>query len=898
MKPKSIRRLHARVLVGLLVCSGLPVAAGEDGEPSIEVQTGGEVRRRAYRTARVTGEPPAIDGDINDPVWDNVEWSSDFVQRDPSDGEPPTLQTRFKVVFDDEALYFAFKLDDDPEEVSPVLSRRDSFPGDWVEVNIDSYGDDRTAFSFTISASGTRSDELISNDGGNWDASFNPVWTGKAKLTEDGWAAETRIPLSQLRFSGDAEQTWGLQVMRRLFRHQERSTWQHIPKDSSGWVSQFGDLRGLDNLKPARRMEFLPYMVARAESYEKEAGNPFRTGNEAGVEVGIDGKIGITNNLTLDFTFNPDFGQVEADPSEVNLSNFESFFEEQRPFFVEGKQILDLSLAPAITGGSFTDDTLFYSRRVGISSGYRPNLPTNAYFESPDATTILGAVKLSGKTASGLSIGILDSVTDKETGHTYFDGNRASVTVEPLTNYFVGRLQQDFRGGDTQIGGMVTAVNREIEDNHLEFLREESYAGGFDFSTYFKDRNYRLEANLLGSTIRGSQESIALAQTSSARYFQRPDNESASFDPTRTSLSGHSGSVRLTRTNNHALMFQSGVAWRSPGFEINDLGFMRSADQINQFTWVGYSKRNPFSIFDRWQLNGNQWLDWDSSGNFLGYRWNVNTNAQFKNKFSAGMGLTRRAEFTSNTELRGGPSSIWPGNWGGHVWGETDSRKKVYGNIGGSLQEGDENSGSYKEMWGGVTYRPSNALRFSVRPSLSHNQREMQYVTTRDLEDDRFVYGSLDQETFALTLRVDYSITPDLTIQLYGAPFVSVGRYDTFKRITDPHANSYRDRFATFDDGQIAYNPETGFYSVDENGDGTGDYSFHNPDFDLRDFNSNLVVRWEFRPGSTLYFVWAQVRNSSERISPNLGIPDDLSNLFSATADDVLLIKFGKWFNP
>lgn len=881
------------LIVTLLILAPLAAVADQNEAPPETVE------RRVYQTRRVGGEPPAIDGVLNDRVWETVEWSSDFVQREPADGEPPEQQTRFKVLYDDEALYFAFHLLDDPELVSPILARRDSFPGDWVEVNIDSYGDKRTAFSFTISLSGTRGDELISNDGNDWDTSWNPVWTGKAKATETGWTAETRIPLSQLRFSGDAEQTWGLQVMRRLFRLQERSTWQHIPKDSSGWVSQFGELRGLDDLRPARRMEFLPYGVIRGESYEKEEGNPFRTGSNNEMEVGLDGKIGITNNLTLDFTFNPDFGQVEADPSEVNLTAFETFFEERRPFFVEGKQILDLRLAPAITGGSFARDTLFYSRRIGIGSGYSPDLPDGAFFEAPDATTILGAIKLSGKTASGMSIGLLNSVTAEETGSTFVDGQRGQVTVEPLTNYFVGRLQQDYRDGETQLGGMVTAVNRKIEDDHLEFMREEAYAGGVDFSTYFKDRDYKFEANLLGSMIRGSEEAIEEAQTSSARYFQRPDNDAANFDPTRTSLAGHSGSARLMRTSNSELMFQSGVAWRSPGFEINDLGFMRNADQINQFTWVGYSKRDPFLIFDRWQLNGNQWLDWDFGGNFLGYRWNVNTNAQFKNKIHAGMGVTRRGEFTSNTELRGGPASLWPGDWSYNLWVGTDSRKKVYGSFGGYLKDQDDDAGSFEEIWASLSFRPSNALRLSMSPSLSKNRPEMQYVGTEAFgEEDRYLFSSLDQETFALTLRIDYSITPDLTIQFYGAPFVSVGRYTSFKRITDPKAGSFQNRFSTFGADQIVFDPDEGTYAVDENGDGVADYNFGDPDFDLRDFNSNLVVRWEYRPGSTVYLVWAQSRFSSERIGADLGIGDDLNNLFASRAENVLLLKFGKWFNP
>lgn len=671
-----------------------------------------DVEKRAYETARIIGAAPVVDGVLDDPVWDSVEWSGDFVQREPTDGIAPSFQTRFKVVYDDDALYFAFQLDDDPALVTKQLARRDWFPGDWIEVNIDSLQDRRTAFSFSFSLSGTRGDEFISNDGENWDSSWDPVWGGAAVVNGEGWTAETRIPLSQLRFSAAADQAWGLQVTRRLYRLEERSSWQRIPKDREGWVSNFGELRGLRNLQPKRRIELLPYVVASTERFEAEPGNPFRDGEANELDGGIDGKIGLTNNLTIDFTINPDFGQVEADPSQVNLTAFETFFSERRPFFVEGKNILELPVAPAITGGSFTSDRLFYSRRIGRRPAHRPERPDGAFADVPRNTSILGAFKLSGKTASGLSIGLLESYTPKEQASIELDGERSRLTVEPPTNYFVGRVQQDLRDGDVLVGGMLTAVNRDLEP-HLSQLRDSAYTGGLDFSTYFHDRDYRLEAAIFTSEIRGSAESILRAQESSARYYQRPDTDGPTLDPTRTSLSGHAGSVRFERTGNSDLRFQTGVAWRSPGFEINDLGFMRSADEINQFTWVGWRKQDPFSIFDRLAVNGNQWLDWDYAGNFLGARYNVNSNAQFKNKYSAGFGINREDARVSNTALRGGPSSEWPGNWNGSFWVNTDQRKKVSSNFGAWAARGDEASRDDHEVWAGIVYRPTDALRLS-----------------------------------------------------------------------------------------------------------------------------------------------------------------------------------------
>ena len=328
----------------------------------------GEIPKKVYESRRAA-EAPVLDGHLDDQVWETVEWTGDFIQREPAEGLEPSQQTRFKVLYDDDAVYFGFHLHDDPEQVSRQLARRDRFPGDWIEVNIDSYFDRRTAFSFTLSCSGTQSDELVSNDGGRWDTNWNPVWNGAAQLHAEGWTAEMRIPLSQLRFSAAPEQTWGLQVNRRVYRLEERSAWQRIPKDRSGWVSNFGELRGLKNLQPKRRIELVPYVVASSESFPAEADNPFRNGSASEIDGGIDGKIGVTNNLTIDFTVNPDFGQVEADPSQVNLTAFETFFDEKRPFFIEGNNIFDLRLAPAITGGSFVRDRLFYSRRIGRQPG-------------------------------------------------------------------------------------------------------------------------------------------------------------------------------------------------------------------------------------------------------------------------------------------------------------------------------------------------------------------------------------------------------------------------------------------------------------------------------------------------------------------------------------------------
>ena len=871
------------------LAASVPAAAADDETP--------EIQKRSYQTHR-TPTPPRLDGKLGDAAWQLVEWSGDFVQYEPAEGKPPERQTAFKLVYDDEALYFAFRAFDDPSEVRSLLARRDRFPGDWIEVNIDSYFDRRTAFSFTLSLSGTRSDEFISNDGRVWDTNWNPVWEGATQVDDEGWTAETRIPLSQLRFSGDEQQVWGLQVMRRLFRKEERSTWQYIPKGSSGWVSRFGEIHGITGLEAKRRVELLPYGVAKAERFEAEPGNPFRDGSDQSLTAGLDGKIGVTSNLTLDFTLNPDFGQVEADPSEVNLTEFETFFGERRPFFIEGADIFDLPLAPAITGGSFVRDRLFYSRRIGGAPPHTPDLLDDEFADTPSSTSILGAFKMSGKTAGGLSVGVLDSVTQRERAHVDHLGERRRVTVAPLTNYFVGRLQQDLGGPDSQVGLMMSAVNRDLNEAHLDFLPRQAYAGGLDFSHYFGDRTYRLEGNLIGSYLQGSTTAIDEAQTSSARYFQRPDNDYVTYDPTRTSLAGHAGSARLTRsTSKSPFSFQTGVAWRSPGFEINDAGFMRRADEVNQFTWVAWQFRNPFSIFRRAQINANQWLDWDFGGNLLTVRANTNSHVTFRNNYRMGGGVTWAGERLSNTELRGGPASRWPGGWFYDIYAGTDSRRSLYGTLEHWGDNGDQGSERQRGYFLQLTYRPTNALTLALNPWIEQRRSEMQYIETSSYEgEDRFLFGGIDQDTFSLTVRFDLAITPNLTLQYYGAPFVSSGSYKAIKRITDPQAAAYRDRFALYDDDQIRLDAEAGVYEVDENRDGEVDYRFDRPDFDFRDFNSTMVLRWEYRPGSELYVVWSQAR-SEELLRPGpLRVGDAYRRLFEAPPHDIFLVKFSKRF--
>lgn len=853
--------------------------------------------KKVYNTSRAVAAP-VIDGVDDDEGWKTVEWGDDFIQIEPQENMPPSQKTAFKILYDDNNLYvFIRAFDDEPDKISRIISRRDNFSGDRVTLLVDSYFDKQTAFAFTAMASGSKGDETVTMDGNYWDSGWNPVWYLATSTDEKGWSAEMRIPLSQLRFGKKEIQTWGLQISRNIYRLEERSTWQFIPKGSPGTIHLYGELTGIKDIKPVRNVEILPYAVARTERFEKVGENPFLDGKDSGISAGLDGKIGITNDLTIDFTINPDFGQVEADPSEVNITAFETYFSEQRPFFIEGKNIYEFEPNQTITISKFGGENLFYSRRIGRPPQYYPSLSPGEYADIPEATTILGSAKLSGKTRNGLAIGILESVTSEEKALIDNLGQRRKETVEPLTNYFVARLQKDFNKGETVVGGIITAVNREINNPSLDFLPVSSYTGGLNFQHNWNERTWYVAGNAEFSTISGSENSIIALQRSSARYYQRPDAPHLKVDSSMTSLSGMGGTLKLGRGSQKKLQFETSLTLRSPGLEFNDIGYMRYSDQIHHATWVAYYIRNPFGIFNNFYLNTNYWIYMDFSGKLLSFSTNVNFNSQFKNKWRINGSFNRTGENTSTSLLRGGPSMLAPGETGLNLNINTNQSKKVIFNAGAYKGLGDKKSFRYSEYWGGVNIKPLNSLSVTFSPSYSVLKSKLQYVSTTSMDGEaRYLFGDLTMKTLSLTFRINYTINPELSVEFYGQPFVSAGKYNKINMITNPVADEFSDRYRTFTPSEISLEGWSNMYRIDENRDGFTDYSVPNPDFNFRQFRSNLVVRWEYLPGSTVFLVWSQGRTSSD-INGNFNYGNDLGDLFSTVPRNVFLLKFSYLFS-
>ncbi len=865
-----------------------PQAGDSVGDPDPD-------RVPALRTTRIA-EPPVIDGVLDEAFWSLGEVATDFTQLEPDPGRPASQRTEVRVVHDDEAIYVAARLyDTAPDSIVAQLGRRDSdVHSDWFYVAIDSYFDRRTGFVFGLNPRSVMQDVLLHNDVEE-DESWDAVWEGAARQDAEGWTAEFRIPLSQLRFSepeSGASQVWGINFMRAIARHGEESFWAPTLPDEQRVVSAFGELHGLDELSPPRRLEVMPYVVASATAAPGEDGDPFHNDMDPFGGMGADIKAGVTSDLTLTATLNPDFGQVEADPSVVNLSAFESFYPEQRPFFVEGVDIFRFGIG--IGDGDLGSESLFYSRRIGRSPQGEVD---GDYIDAPTATTILAAAKLSGKTPGGWSVGVLDAVTSTEHAAFSLDGVEGEVPVEPLTNYGVARVMKDFRAGRSAIGGIFTATNRSLpESGELDWLRRSAYTGGVDFRHRFGGDAYQVSGSLVGSMITGTAEALDEIQRSPVHYFQRPDADHLEYDPARTSMTGLASKVEFGRIQGdwRYMVFGMGI---TPEFEANDLGFQTNADLALGGFWGGYRRNEPGPHFRSWNINMNGYGGTTFGGERVAAGGNVNGGFQLNNFWGGHGGIEVSPGDYSTSLLRGGPAFLRPARWS--MWSglNSDRRKPVSMSVGLNMSGQAESEGGSFRLSPGITVRPTTSADLYLGPSFSRNRDVLQYVETAELDGGtEWILGTVEQTTVAMTMRLNYTFSPTLSLQLYAQPFISAGDYSSFKRVTDPRAGSLDDRIQTLSDAQVSSEivDDERRYALDFDRDGTADFEFGDPSFNFKQLRSNAVLRWEYRPGSAIFVVWSQGRTDFQQ-DGRFRLGDDVSDLLGADGTNVLMVKASYW---
>ncbi|MEW5981396.1 MAG: DUF5916 domain-containing protein [Acidobacteriota bacterium] len=853
----------------------------------------------------------AIDGRLTDEAWLLAPVTTAFLQRDPDEGRPATERTELRVAYDDGALYVALRLfDTDPSGIVRRMSRRDDHrpDADTVTVYLDPRMDHLTGASFEVTAADVQSDEYLYDDtrrDGTWDA----VWESKAEVDAEGWVVEMRIPYSQLRFDPGPRQTWGINVSRVIRRKNETVWLQLVPKNERGMVSRMAHLVDLEGIAPPARFELLPYATARSEFVRpSDSGDPFNDGSRMFGGAGLDVKWGLGGSVTLDGTVNPDFGQVELDPEVINLSAFETYFEEKRPFFVEGGQVFRNygrgggggGFGPGGMGGGRGGGTgapqIFYSRRIGRS----PQGSVDAgYADKPSATTILGAAKVTGKIGNGWSLGVLEAVTAREYAAVRTDGIDGRVAVEPLTNYFVGRLVREGTMGG--LGVMSTAVFRQLDDPVLaERLPERALVVGLDGYRFFdRKREWLLTGQVSTSRVQGSREAVDRLQRLSSRYFQRPDMQTLRYDPAATSLDGWSGNVAFGRQAGSVRLSVSAYA-ASPGFEINDVGFQQRADRIGgdvEFSWETFTP-------DRWTRNREISFRRSWSMNFdredQGGDWSVDGRATLLNYWGIGGSLRRGARSYDDRLTRGGPLAVEVARWSGSLRLDTDSRRSVHANTRGSYSTDDAGGWSGSGNFS-VNVKASSRLSFSTGPNYSRNSVVAQYVTAvedgtaAEMYGNRYVFGRLDQSQISLPTRLNLLISPTTSLQVYAQPLLAVGRYAEFKELA---------RRATFDfhrygidRGAITFDAGEDSHIVDPDAAGGAPaFSFGNPDFNRKTLRLQAVYRWEFRPGSRLYLVWTQQRRAYSDAA-YLDIGRDVSQLFDTRPDNVFAVKMTWWFS-
>lgn len=699
---------------------------------------------KVVRAVRIN-TPPSIDGKLDDEAWIVAPVATGLMQRDPDNGLPMTRATRIQFAYDNRFLYVAVTcLDDSGDVVATGLGRRDEQPPtDLFMIALDPRHDHQTGYSFQTNPSGWQGDLSTTDDDRN-DRDYNAVWDVRTTVTSTGWTAEFRIPFSQVRFTASPEpgQIWGVNAQRQIRRLNENGTWVSKPRGQRGEVSLYGHLIFEQPIAPPRRLELTPYVAART-THEPHLSQ------DGGASTGLDMRVGIGTGATLSATMNPDFGQVEQDPAVLNLSVFETFYPEKRPFFLEDSR----TFVPPY--GNFQ---LFHSRRIGRTPGRLLTLASGEQVvDQPDETTILGAAKITGK-SSRWTYGALTAVTGREFGDIdtpITDGSgvtRQERLIEPATSYNVVRLQRDV--GTSNIGVLATGVMRE--------KTEDAFTGGFDY-------NLRWDAN-------------------------------------RTRFDGHwaithapgTGGVKtsgggITNFNFSRKHVNAGAHYDHFGrdFRVNDIGFMRvrtNRNQANGFTEVG--QPDPWKMFRRIWGWGSYSQGWTDDGLRIERDFETGTSFQLLNYWNFNVGTGASADVFDDLDTRGGPPILKPGNSYVFFNVNSDSRKSWRVNFGGNRWR-NRVGGAGGNQYVGLSVQPSDRIQASVSANYNAGTDSAQWIVNEDADADDitdYVYGTLERDVVDLTFRATYAFTRDLTLQAYVQPFVAVGDYYDIRKLALPYS--------------------------------------------------------------------------------------------------------------
>ena len=848
--------------------------------------------RKEARAQRVEEGTIRVDGTLDEAVWRTARPVTDFVQAEPDEGAPPTDRTEVRFAYDDGALYVGARMFSTAPVQAPLSRRDDGGQAESLQIELDTFFDRRTAYMFGVTAAGVRLDHYHPRDAeGSQDPEYDPVWQARAVMTDDGWTAELWLPFAQLRFNERAERVFGLNIKRDIPASNEEGYWVLVGRTGSGWASRFGELRGIEGVEPRGRLEVLPYVAASSRvTGDRDPNDPFDDGKNLGSRVGADVKYGLGPNLTLDVAFNPDFGQIEADPAEVNLTVFETIFSERRPFFVEGNDVL--------TAGT---GNYYYSRRIGARPG---GAASGDYVDRPDTATIIGAAKLTGRLSSGTSIGLLGAVTDQEFARTSTGGLFGEAQVAPRSGWGVARVIQEVGDQGSTVGGHLTLVHRGMtpDDPLAAVLSRNAVTAGADTRIRFADQGYEASLNVGITHVDGEPAAIAGFQRRNSHLFHRIDWDDSPFDPDRRALDGAQITGRINKLSGTHWLWNASFMVESPEFEPSDFGRLNFAGDYTWRAQLTYRETVPGRVFRAYSI-GPSLSHYSYFDRTLGNRYNVgvNTSFTFLNFWSTSFSVTRYLRGLDAQLTRGGPVMGVPRGWSANWSLRNRAGSQTRWSTSAAYQSNE--LGDYTwQVGAGVSMRPSPSLELSADPSY-RNERgtratfsgpiNRQYLTTlsggrSETFGNRYVFGFPDRTTLSMQLRVSYTFKPDMTLDVYAEPFAASGRYLQYGETLVPGARELR---VYGEGGTSIERLADGSYTVS---DGDATFALPNRDFNIRSFRSNVVLRWEWRPGSTLFVVWQQNRDSFESQGAHVGFGDLFESL-SAAGDNIFAVKTTLW---